>query len=94
VVQCEKTLYVDNSKTAQLRNKTTGNVTDRKSKDWREWYNVKKQRNDELIRQVELNNVTKVRELLNRSLYGDLVADVNALGPNEMTPLHLACKMG
>jgi hypothetical protein len=51
-----------------MRTKTTGNVTDRKSKDWREWYNVKKQRNDELIRQVELNNVTKVRELINRSL--------------------------
>jgi len=72
----------------------SGRISERSQKDWREWWTIKRQRNEELLKYTEKNNVRMVRELLNKQIYGDLIADVNTLNPSEMTPLHVASKLG
>jgi len=75
-------------------NSNSGRNSERSQKDWREWWYLKRKRNEELLRYIEKNNVRLVRELLDKHVYGDHIADVNTLNSSEMTPLHIASKLG
>ena len=60
------------------------------TKPWSEWWNEKNERNLNLISAAEKGDLYKVEELLDVGKYGDMVADINAKGLDDFTPLHQA----
>ncbi len=57
---------------------------------WELWWAIKKERNSQLLLASEQGDIDQVRELLNAKKHGELVADVNARGLDDYTPLHHA----
>lgn len=61
---------------------------------WKLWWEMKKERNNQILMACEKGDTFIVKELLDATLYGDLIADVNVKGLDEFTPLHHAVNEG
>ncbi|CAG9324763.1 unnamed protein product [Blepharisma stoltei] len=57
-------------------------------------YNINPKANTDLWEAVERNDIIRIKELLDRSRYGEMVAQPNARGLNDWTSLHLASSYG
>eukprot|EP01022_Parablepharisma_sp_SALTPOND_P030305 TRINITY_DN7594_c0_g1_i1.p1 TRINITY_DN7594_c0_g1~~TRINITY_DN7594_c0_g1_i1.p1 ORF type:complete len:430 (-),score=56.77 TRINITY_DN7594_c0_g1_i1:4271-5560(-) len=63
-------------------------------KPWQEWWQKKRRQNLLLQMAAEKGELEKALDLLDAAKQGDLVADVNAKGLDEFTPLHFAASEG
>ena len=59
-----------------------------------EFYKEKRKMNQSLWAAVQRNDVNRCKELLDREIYGELVAQPNSKGLNEWTALHMAAADG
>ena len=64
------------------------------NKPWQEWWKTKRGHNMKLLSAAEKGDLTAVRDCLDEAKYKDLVADINAKGLDEFTPLHFAVSEG
>ncbi|CAG9317809.1 unnamed protein product [Blepharisma stoltei] len=62
--------------------------------DLEDFYKQKRKMNNSLWEAVERNDINRCKELLDRELYGDMVAQTNTKGLNDWTALHLAAADG
>ena len=61
------------------------------NKSWQDWWELKMNRNTELIKAIIGHQVQRVKDLLNDKKYQDYCADVNFQNPRDMkSPLHIA----
>ena len=58
------------------------------------FYKEKRQMNARLWEAIERNDINLCKELLDREIYSDLVAQTNAKGLNDWTALHIAASEG
>lgn len=61
----------------------------------KEWWKKKRRNNQDLLLSAEYGDIKDVKRLLDKeSALGDLIADVNAKGLDQWTPLHFAANEG
>lgn len=60
---------------------------------WQEWWKKKDEMNQALIKAVKIKDFNKVKGCLDAAKHKDLVADINALGHLDYTPLHTAVQL-
>lgn len=65
----------------------TGNKT---VKPWEKWWKRKRMVNNKLIYAAESGDVETIKDLLNKEKHNNFIADINAKGLNDFTPLHSA----
>ena len=58
------------------------------------FYKNKREMNSKLWQAIERNDINLCKELLDRDIYNDLVAQTNAKGLNDWTALHIAASEG
>ena len=64
------------------------------NKSWQDWWELKMNRNQELIKAITTHQVQRVKDLLNEKKYQDYCADVNFQNPTDMkSPLHIAVEV-
>jgi len=61
---------------------------------WEDWWQKKRDQNDKLLIVTDKSQIDIVRDLLNKAKYGDLIADINVKGLDELTPLHIVSAEG
>jgi hypothetical protein len=64
------------------------------NKPWQDWWKTKRGHNNKLLAAAERGDITTIRDSLDPTKYKDLVADINAKGLDEFTPLHFAANEG
>eukprot|EP00347_Sterkiella_histriomuscorum_P000026 403377465 len=57
---------------------------------WQDWWEIKMNRNINLINAVKYQKLNEVKDLLNEKLYSDMTADINFQKIQNQTPLHYA----
>ena len=72
--------------TENLKLTTISNDTD--GKPWKDWWEKKRDQNDQLLSAAEKGKLPIVVDLLNKKKHGDLIADINVKGLDGFTPLH------
>lgn len=44
---------------------------------WQDWWEIKMEKNTELVKAIKNHQIDKVKDLLNENKYMDMIADVN-----------------
>ncbi len=63
-------------------------------KPWEEWWKEKREHNYDLMNAAEIGSMERAVDLLDEAKHGDLIADVNAKGLDDFTPLHFGASEG
>ncbi len=66
----------------------------KEKKPWEEWWKEKRDRNYDLLNAAERGDKALVLACLDEAKHGDLMADINAKGLDDLTPLHTAVSEG
>eukprot|EP00826_Nyctotherus_ovalis_P024190 TRINITY_DN1874_c0_g1_i2.p1 TRINITY_DN1874_c0_g1~~TRINITY_DN1874_c0_g1_i2.p1 ORF type:complete len:579 (-),score=111.37 TRINITY_DN1874_c0_g1_i2:784-2520(-) len=61
---------------------------------WQDWWEAKRDRNNQLLSAIEKGNLKEVSGLLDRKVHGDLIADIDTKSLDDFTPLHIAVSEG
>lgn len=69
------------------------NMTMRQNnKTWSQWWKKKRSNCEDLLMAAEAGNLTKVKDLLNKEIYKEFVANLKFQGLDEFTALHFAAQ--
>lgn len=85
---------IRNESSMETLNSIQGSLTTLKPQEkklpWDEWWKEKKKANKELLHAADKGNIKRVRELLDSSKKGDLIADIHTCNTDMFTALHIA----